>query len=135
MKDIRKTLELFSKAFEIKDWNLLSSVLDKDIIIEYSGLYGFSGKISSETFILRRKKILSGIEVFHFLSPLKIGINGDRALCKAYAIIYRLESFRYYNTHADYVFGFIKKDSKWLIKSIKQNILWNDGNKSFLIAG
>ena len=135
MKNIRSVLTTFSKSFESKDWNLLLSVLDNDIIIDYSGLHGFSGRTSSENFVLQRKKTLSNIDVSHFLSPLKIGINEDRALCKAYAIIYRLDSFRHFNTHTDYVFGFIKKNGSWLIKSIKQDIIWNDGNKNFLIAG
>lgn len=135
MKSVRSTLKTFSDSFKHKDWDLLSSVLNPNLIVDYSGIHSFSGKISSETYVLNRKKILSKVELSHFLSPLKIGISGEHALCKAYGIIYRLDKFRYYNTHTEYVFGLIKKDDGWLIKSIKQSIIWNDGNKSFLNAG
>jgi hypothetical protein len=129
---VRSTLNVFSEAFKNKDWELLSSVLNTDLIIDYSGIHAYSGKISSEAYILSRKEMFADINLFHFLTPLKIGVSGERALCKAYSVIYRFDKFLYYNTHAEYIFGLIKKDEKWLIKSIKQNIIWNDGNKAFL---
>lgn len=127
MKAIRLLIEQFSSAFKTKDWHLLQSVLDDEIIVDYRDVNGLQGKIKSTEYIQHIKNRFDKVDVSILLTPLKIGINKNKALCKAYTIIYRVDRFLYYNSHADYIFGFVETKGSWKIRSIKQNIIWNDG--------
>lgn len=127
MNIIKHTLERYSKALANKNWNELSHVLSDELIVDFKDLFNFTGKQSPNDFIKKRKQSFDDLTIYHLLTPLKVGVSGNKALCKAYSIVYRLDKFHYFNSHADYVFGLVKKDENWVIRSIKQSIIWNDG--------
>jgi len=125
--EIRSVVQRFASAFTTKDWDALKDILCATILVDYSDIGQEKAEETAEEFVNKRKALYTDLDVHYLITPLKIGVNNTQALCKAYSVIYRTQKFRFYNTHATYVFGCVLENGVWKIRSIKQGIICNEG--------
>jgi SnoaL-like domain len=130
--EIQKTISRFANSFDLKDWELMKSVLSDRMIVDYSDLRGEPAKeIDSDTYVQSRKDALANLHTHHLIGNLEIEFSQNSARVRASSTIFRRFEDRVFNTHAMYEFGLIKTISTgWLIDSIKQSVLWNDGDST-----
>lgn len=130
MDCIANILSRFANSFDLKDWEGLRRILTDNIDIDYSDLRGKRESISNAEYVALREASLQHLKTHHLLSNVDIQINGNTANCTASAVIFRTLNSEYFNSHVIYRFGLTKTDSSWLISSIQQSVLWNEGNAS-----
>ena len=128
MNDIATVINRFANSFDLKDWEGLKSVLAELIDLDYMDLRGTRETLSREQYVSLRKTALQELNTQHILSNLVVQIDGKRASCVASTIIFRNKDEEHFDTHAIYRFGLTNEASSWYISSIKQTVLWNEGN-------
>ena len=128
MNDIASVISRFARSFDLKDWKGLKNVLAELIDLDYTDLRGTRETLSREQYVALRKTALQELDTQHILSNLDIQVDGKHAACVASAIIFRKRDEERFDTHAIYRFGLVNEASSWHISSIKQTVLWNDGN-------
>ena len=130
---IQQVIHRFSNTFDLKDWSGLESCFTPKIRTDYSDLRGTAPEmIDAKQYVASREESLKDLKTHHLCGNHEIEIKGNSAICKASMIIYRLDDAKYeqFTTHAYYIFGLEKIDSKWKINSITQKVFWNEGNPS-----
>lgn len=131
-QDISNLIFKFANSFDAKAWQSLEATLMDHVECDYQDLRGNSGSYTKAEYVEKRKKALMDLKTQHIFSNLEIVNNEKQVICRLNAIIFRIaKDKRFFNTHALYTFGLIKLNNMdWKIKSIKQSILWNDGDPS-----
>jgi hypothetical protein len=130
--EIQKTISRFANSFDLKDWELMKSVLSDKVIVDYSDLRGDPAKeVDSDTYVQSRKDALANLHTHHLIGNFEIEFSQNSARVRASSTIFRKSEDRVFNTHAIYEFGLLKVlKTGWLIDSIKQSVLWNDGDST-----
>ena len=130
--EIQKTVSRFANSFDLKDWELMKSVLADRVIVDYSDLRGEPAKeVDSDTYVQSRKDALAKLHTHHLIGNFEIEFSQNSARVRASSTIFRRSEGRVFNTHAIYEFGLRKAlGAGWLIDSIKQSVLWNDGDST-----
>jgi hypothetical protein len=130
--EIQKTISRFANSFDLKDWELMKSVLSDRVIVDYSDLRGEPAKeVDSDTYVQSRKDALGNLHTHHLIGNFEIELSQNSARVRASSTIFRKSEDRVFNTHAIYEFGLLKVlKTGWLIDSIKQSVLWNDGDST-----
>ena len=130
--EIQKTISRFANSFDLKDWKLMKSVLSDRLTVDYSDLRGDPAtELGSDTYVQSRKDALAHLHTHHLIGNFEIEVLQDSAKVRASSTIFRRSEDRVFNTHAIYEFGLIKTiGTGWLIDSIKQSVLWNDGDST-----
>jgi hypothetical protein len=130
--EIQKTISRFANSFDLKDWELMKSVLSDKVIVDYSDLRGEPAKVvDSDAYVQSRKDALANLHTHHLIGNFEIEFSQNSARVRASSTIFRKSGDRIFNTHAIYEFGLIKGlGTGWLIDSIKQSVLWNDGDST-----
>jgi SnoaL-like protein len=128
--EIQRTISRFANSFDLKDWELMKSVLSDTVIVDYSDLRGEPAKeVDSDTYVQSRKDALANLHTHHLVGNFEIEFSQNSATVRASSTIFRRSEDRVFHTHAIYEFGLIKTlGAGWLIDSIKQSVLWNDGD-------
>ena len=126
---IANSVSRFMTCFDTKDWDEMSSALGDPVRIDYSDLRGQPpSTISRAEYITARESAHGHTKTHHLISNFDVRVTGDHATVKASCMIYRAMEADYFNSHALYEFGLERDGDDWLIVSITQEILWNDGN-------
>jgi hypothetical protein len=130
--EIQKTISRFANSFDVKDWGLMKSVLSDRVIVDYSDLRGEPAQeVDSDTYVQSRKDALANLHTHHLIGNFEIEFSLNSATVRASSTIFRKSEDRIFNTHAIYEFGLRKAlETGWLIDSIKQSVLWNDGDST-----
>lgn len=133
---ISNLLAKFANSFDRKDWQALSNLLSDSIDCDYSDLRANSGKISRSEYINKRKQALQHLRTQHLFSNIEIYKQDKAANCRANAIIMRVnDDDEFFHSHAMYEFDLIiNQSNQWQITSIKQTILWNEGNANIHVG-
>lgn len=134
MDEIKNIIAKFANCFDLKDWAGLRSTLHDTLQIDYRDLRGKAGHVNADDYVAQREKDLQSLAMHHLITNIQVGITGDKATSIASALIYRKKADTYFNTHAIYHFGFEKVEGYWLIRSIKQQVLWHEGER-FIHSG
>ena len=135
MDCIANILSRFANSFDLKDWQGLRGVLADSIDIDYSDLRGKRESVRNTEYVALRESSLQHLNTHHLLSNIDIQVKGNTANCTASAMIFRTLNSEtlnseYFNSHVIYRFGLTKTDLGWRISSIKQSVLWSEGNAS-----
>jgi SnoaL-like domain len=130
--EIQKTIGKFANSFDLKDWELMKSVLCDKVIVDYSDLRGDPAQeVDSDTYVQSRKEALANLHTHHLIGNFETEFSQNSAKVRASSTIFRRSEDRVFNTHAIYEFGLIKTvGTGWLIDSIKQSVLWNEGDST-----
>jgi hypothetical protein len=130
--EIQKTISTFANSFDLKDWKLMKSVLSDKVSVDYSDLRGDPAKeVDSDTYVQSRKEALANLHTHHLIGNFEIEVSQNSATLRASSTIFRRSEDRLFNTHALYEFGLVRSgEMGWLIRSIKQSVLWNDGDST-----
>ena len=129
---IQTTVSRFANCLDHKDWHGLSLILTDTIECDYQALRGITESCDKQHFIELRKSALSPLNTQHIFSNYDIELNVNNiADCKVSALILRKnEQDQYFNTHAFYQFQLVQIAEQWLIRAIKQQVFWNEGDPS-----
>ena len=107
----------------------MSSTLAEEISIDYSALRGEPPSVTTKAeYIARRKKAHGQTRTHHLMSNLDITFESEQAQVNASCMIFREYDGEFFNSHALYYFDLENVMNNWLIVSIRQDILWNEGN-------
>lgn len=130
--EIQKTISRFANSFDLKDWALMKSVLCAKVVVDYSDLRGDPAtEVDSDTYVQSREDALADLQTHHLIGNFEIEVLQDSARVRASSTIFRRSGERIFNTHAIYEFGLVRAaEMRWLIHSIKQSVLWNDGDST-----
>lgn len=130
MRDVIFTVNKFANSFDTKDWNGLQSILADKVHCDYRSLRGVEETLSADDYVAKRIEALDHLTTHHMMANHQVTISNGKATCVASSVIWRNDGDQIFNTHAVYHFE-LKRDSKlWKIYSIKQDVLWNEGEKS-----
>ncbi len=129
---INNLLFKFANSFDLKDWEVLKTILADQIECDYQALRGTSETLNSADFIDSRKQALDHLKTQHLFSNLEITEHEKTAFCRLNAIIYRQDNAgKRFDSHVFYEFGLVKlQHDQWRINKIKQTVFWNDGDAS-----
>jgi hypothetical protein len=128
MNEIAAVISRFANSFDLKDWDALRSILADQVDVDYSDLRGTRETLAREEYVALREAALQDIDTHHMLSNTEISIGHDSAHCIASGVIFRRKDEEHFDSHVIYRFGLTKSVSSWRISSIKQSVLWNEGN-------
>ena len=123
----------FAHAFDFQNWILMRSCLMDEIDVDYSDFRAQPPTfLNADDFVKERRASLTGIRTQHISANHVVTIDGDRASCKACAVIYRfdpnLPSENFFDTHCYYQYDLERTPDGWKISKIKQTVLWSTGN-------
>lgn len=135
MPDSRTTFALqqlvarFANSFDIKDWTALGQCLANELYTDYSDLRGTPPEtISRERFVELRRSALSDLHTHHLSGNVEIDLAEASANLKVSMVIYRQnDDGEALNTHCLYLLGAEHTESGWVINSITQKVLINEG--------
>ena len=126
---IANAVSRFMNCFDSRNWTEMSSTLGDPIRIDYSDLRGQPPSSTSRAdYIAARASAHAHMKTHHLISNLDVRIQGVQATVHASCMIYRTRDDDFFNSHAVYEFGLERHADDWLIVSIVQQILWNEGN-------
>jgi hypothetical protein len=130
--EIQKTISRFANSFDLKDWKLMKSVLCDKVVVDYADLRGDPAQeVDSDTYVQSRKDALANLHTHHLIGNFEIEFSQSSAKVRASSTIFRRSEDRAFNTHAIYEFGLRQTlGTGWLIDSIKQSVLWNEGDST-----
>ena len=128
MIEINNTLSRFANSFDLKDWKTLKSVLAENVNVDYADLRGKMETLSRDQYVAQREAALQELNTHHILSNIDIEMKNGGAIVAASAMIYRSLGEEYFDSHVIYGFKLEMINSSWRITSIKQTVLWNEGN-------
>ena len=128
MIEINNTLSRFANSLDLKDWGALKDVLAENISVDYADLRGTIETLSRDQYVAQREASLQELNTHHILSNIDIETKNGGAIVAASAMIYRSLGEEYFNSHVIYGFELEMINSSWRITSIKQTVLWNEGN-------
>jgi hypothetical protein len=130
--EIQKTISRFANSFDLKNWELMRSTLSDKVTVDYSDLRGDPiQEVTSAVYVQSRKDALQDLDTHHLIGNFEIEISKNSARVRASGAIFRRTGERVFNTHAIYVFGLVSTTERgWLITSIKQSVLWNEGDSA-----
>lgn len=136
MKDkISEVVSKFATSFDLKDWQGLEETLAESIECDYRDLRGTSGCLSKHEYVSSRKKAINELQTQHLFSNFEIVLEQGRASCRLNAVIFRRNSAGViFNSHVVYRFHLRQMNDKWKIDSIKQSLLWNEGDSTIHIG-
>ena len=122
-------------AIDLRDWDMLRSCLLDAIMVDYRDLRGESPTIiAADAYVTQRREALTPLYTQHLSSNHLITIDGDTARCSSQMVIYRRKQtdngMVHFDTHCHYEHTLQHTESGWKIASIKQTILWNEGDAS-----
>jgi hypothetical protein len=107
----------------------MSSTLGEEISIDYSELRGEPPSVTTKAeYIARRKRAHGHTKTHHLISNLDITFESEKAQVNASCMIFREYDGEFFNSHVLYCFDLENVMNNWLIVSIRQDILWNEGN-------
>ena len=96
--------------------------------MDYADLRGKIETLSRDQYVAQREASLQKLNTHHVLSNIDIEMKNGGAIVSATAMIYRSLGEEYFNSHVIYGFKLEMITSSWRITSIKQTVLWNEGN-------
>ena len=126
---IERLIARFANSFDLKAWDELSACLASALDTDYSDLRGTPPEtISRERFVESRRAALANLATHHLSGNIEIQLIGSQGTANASMAIFRRNpEGKAFNTHCLYTFGVRKTDRGWVICSIVQKVLWNDG--------
>ena len=128
--DNQRTLARFANSFDLKDWDLMESVLTEVLTVDYSDLRGDPPQGDHRQRVRSRPQrgpAASGHSTH--LGNLEIEVAGGEASVRASSLILRSRDSKSFNTHASNLFGLTEAQSgDWRIARIKQTPLRNEGD-------
>ena len=122
-------------AIDLRDWDMLRGCLMDAIMVDYRDLRGESPTIiAADAYVAQRREALTPLHTQHLSSNHLISIDSDTARCSSQMVIYRRKQtdngMVHFDTHCHYEHTLQRTESGWKIASIKQTILWNEGDAS-----
>ena len=128
-EEIENALNRFMNSFDLKDWAVMTSLLEPIIHIDYSDFRGVpAADISAEEYVRDRAERLQHYSTQHLLTNLDIEALDGSASAGASCAVYRSDGTKHFNSHAFYNFSLTKRGDSWRIAAIKQRIFWNEGD-------
>jgi hypothetical protein len=122
-------------AIDLQDWDMLRTCLMDAILTDYGDLRGNPPTITpADDYVVQRREALAPLKTQHLSSNHLIVIDGDTARCSSQMVIYRRKQtdngMVHFDTHCHYEHTLQRTESGWKIASIKQTVLWNEGDSS-----
>ncbi|MFI5317780.1 MAG: nuclear transport factor 2 family protein [Myxococcota bacterium] len=127
---IARVVARFANCFDRKDWGELESLLADELALDYADLRGEVGAVSRASYVAKRRQALDSLATHHLLGNFEIEAARGSATCRASGVIYRRSGERRFDSHVLYEFGFVQLGADWLIASIRQRVLWSEGDPS-----
>lgn len=129
---IQQIIARFANSFDRKGWDVLARCLANRLYTDYSDLRGTPPEtLTRERFVELRRHALQDLQTHHLSGNLELQIDGTHAEARVSFVIYRRTTEGVVlNTHCLYTFGLKKQGADWLIASIVQKVLWNEGETS-----
>lgn len=129
---VHELLAQYANSFDMKDWDGLGSCLSDTLHTDYSQLRKTPPEtVSRERFVELRRNALDELDTHHLLGNVQVRFNGNRGEAAASMAIFRRNARgERFDTHCLYIFGVQKSGRSWLICSIVQKVLWNEGSDS-----
>jgi hypothetical protein len=132
MNDISTVIYALAYAMDTKNWEQARSCLLDTLTTDYADLRGEPpSQVSADDYIEKRKTALASLRTQHLSTNHLITLNGDdHATCIAQGVIFRYHprTADYFHTHCIYTYQLQLTPDGWKISSIKQSLLWNEGN-------
>ena len=129
---VHELLARYANSFDMKAWDDLASCLSDTLHTDYSQLRKTPPEtVSRERFVELRRDALDKLDTHHLLGNVQVRLNGNRGEATAsMAILRRNAQGERFDTHCLYIFGVRKSGPTWLICSIVQKVLWNEGSEA-----
>ena len=126
----------YARALDRRDWALLESCFDEDVVVEYAGVEPITG-VAEVVAVCRRA--LEPLDVSqHLLGNHHVEIDGDRAHSECYLHAQHVRSALApadkYVVAGTYVDTLHRRDTGWRIGRRRLEVAWTDGNPAVLGA-
>lgn len=130
MDRVARAVGRFANCFDRKDWAGLESLLAEELTVDYSDLRGDVGVVPRASYVAKRQQALAALETHHLLGNLEIERASGEATCRASGVIFRRSGEKRFDSHVLYEFGLVLRRGDWCIASIRQRVLWSEGDAS-----
>ncbi|MFI3162968.1 MAG: nuclear transport factor 2 family protein [Bacillota bacterium] len=137
---IEQTILKYATAADLRDWDLLKSILCDEIHIDFTTSGGPAATLTSEQYIGQVTSLIPGFDVTqHQLTNFVVDIDGDTASTVVYM---QAEHFAFEGTDeicrtvgGYYTHKLKKENGNWKICSLKLTATWGRGDmRAFAIA-
>jgi len=127
--EISHTLGRFMNSLDLKDWGLMTDLLEPRIYVNYSSLRGDPPQdLDATEYVRLRSEAPEGLATQHLLANIDVVADGDSASARASCMIWRWTGTAYFHSHAFYEFSLRRRGTAWRIGAIQQRILWSEGD-------
>jgi hypothetical protein len=119
----------FANSFDVKAWDDLAACLADAVHTDYSELRGTPPEtLTRAEFVASRRLALDALRTHHLAGNVDVRLSGARGEAVVSMVIYRRDAGgQAFDTHCVYTFGVVAEHGRWVICSIVQRVLWNDG--------
>jgi len=127
---IQQLIARFANSFDAKDWRALGECLADELHADYSDLRGTPPEtLSRARFVELRRSALEALQTHHLSGNVAVGLGRETAEASVSMAIYRrAASGETFDTHCLYTFGVERVAGRWVIRSIVQKVLLNQGD-------
>lgn len=138
---IEQTILKYATAADLRDWDLLKSILADEIDIDFTSSGGPAATVTNTQYVTQVKALIPGFDVTqHQLTNFVIDINGNTASTVVYMQaehFIREEAKEIDRAVGGYYSHKLKKENgNWKIYSLKLTATWGRGDMTaFEIAG
>ena len=130
-EEIVNTLSRFMNSFDLKDWALMTELLEPSIWVDYSNLRGDPPEeVDAAKYVRLRSEVLQDLSTQHLLGNVDVVVSGESASVGASCMIWRWNGTTHFNSHAFYRFSLVRRRASWKIGAIEQRIYWSEGDPS-----
>lgn len=140
ISEINKIQETITKVFVNSDqraWTEVAGQFDAKVVLDYSSMTGNSAEETTPNNIVNNwKTVLPGFtHTHHQIGNFITSVNNNQAhsFCYGTATHYlENENGNLWTVVGTYDFDLVKKEDKWLIKSMRFNYKYQDGNAELI---
>ncbi len=141
-QDLVNTIQAFCRAFDLKDWAVLRRCLAEDLFTDYSSFRGTPpARMTADEFIALRQRSLEGLVTEHTSLNHIVTFTEQHASCRFDFVIRRwprdASDTRFFHTSGYYDVVLCRRPEApygWVLESIRQHALRNEGNPDLHIA-
>jgi scytalone dehydratase len=129
--DIQQLIARFFNSFDTKEWDRLGNCLSDSVHTDYSDLRGTPPEtMPRERFVESRQAALGPLLTHHLAGNVEVSLTDGSATGRVSMLIRRrTPQGSFFNTHCLYFLRFEKAAGQWRICSIRQQVLWNEGDR------
>ncbi len=136
--EVCATLYRFAEGIDLREWDLLRSVLADEITVDYTSYRGGEPAVMSadEWVAKAQRRFATMTATQHSMTNPRVESDGDTATCRMYVEAHHIAVIDGQDEHCriggEYRDELRLIDGQWLITTLRLDVRWYQGNRDVL---